>query len=233
MAEYQNLERANGHPNVVRRRLLIVDDHVLHCEALATLFRSVDTMQIVATATDVEEAMMLVIELKPDIALVDAQMPNRSAFSFARTVMRRAPRPRLAFLDDELSLARIDEALQIGVAGYFLRFTPFRSIVSGIARIGRGEHGFSPQIESRLSPCKNGFELARQGDGPSLADLTTREREVLRHLAEGQTVKECAQTLHLAQSTVDNHKARLMKKLKVHKSTELTRLAIREGLINI
>jgi DNA-binding NarL/FixJ family response regulator len=233
MTEFRKMFGGNGPPGAVHLRILIVDDHVLHCEALATLFRSIENMQVVATATDIDETAMLVAELRPDVVLLDAQLPNRLAFSYARSAVERTPRPRLAFLDDELNLSRIDEALQVGAAGYFLRFTPFRAIVSGIARIGRGEHGFSPQIEERLTPCDGGFQVSARRDEPSLADLTMREREVMRYLAEGQTVKQCAQKLHLAQSTVDNHKARLMKKLNIHKSTELTKLAIREGLINV
>ncbi|MEX0936452.1 MAG: response regulator transcription factor [Pirellulales bacterium] len=214
-------------------RILLVDDQVLNCEALATMFSQVERMRIVATATDVREALTLAADLHPDVVVTDAQLPDRGAFRCARDLLGILPSARSVFLDDEISVSRLREALAIGVAGYLLRSTPFRLLAASLARVAQRQQVFSPEIEDLLVVTPSGFLIKSTETELSLAALTTRETEVLCFLAEGMSVKECARRLHLAHSTVDNHKSRLMKKLNVHKSTELTRLAIREGLISV
>lgn len=213
-------------------RILVVDDRVLLCEALTTMFASVDGMLVVATATDTNNAMMLARNHKPDVIIIYALLPNRSAFDFARMVKQYYTQFGIMFLDDRVNPSRITEALRIGASGYFTHRTPFELIARGVSQVATGQKAFCPEIKRRLVSTPQGFKVHMQeGDSP-LATLTPRETEVLSILAQGLSVKQCAQRLHLAHSTVDNHKSRLMKKLDVHKASELTRLAIREGLIS-
>jgi DNA-binding NarL/FixJ family response regulator len=222
---------SSHHDNSPHLRILIVDDQLLNCEILATMFNQVERMRTVATATDVREALSLAADLHPDVVVMDAQLPDRRAFRCARDLLGILPSVRTVFLDDEINVSRLREALNIGAAGYLLRSTPFRLIAVSLARVAQRQQVFSPEIEALLIATPSGYIIKSRDNEPSLAALTTRETEVLCFLAQGMSVKECAQQLHLAHSTVDNHKSRLMKKLNVHKSTELTRLAIREGLI--
>jgi DNA-binding NarL/FixJ family response regulator len=95
------------------------------------------------------------------------------------------------------------------------------------------ERVFDPAIDHRVLRTPNGLRLELHHDQPSVAALTAREREIMRLLAQGKSVRDCAQQLHLAVSTIDNHKARMMKKLQIHKAVEVTHLAIRDGLIRV
>ncbi len=213
-------------------RILVVDDHVLLCEALAKMFASVNGMFVVATAPDATRAMSLVGDHSPDVILIDALLPDQSAFEFTANVKQRSDRIAVLFLDDQVNPARVVEAMKIGASGYFTHSTPFELIARGVAQVASGKKAFCPEVRRRLISTPQGFKICmQQGDSP-LSTLTPREAEVLSILAQGLTVKECAERLCLAHSTVDNHKSRLMKKLDVHRVTELTRLAIREGLIS-
>ena len=117
------------------------------------------------------------------------------------------------------------------MAGYFTRRSLFHQFARGVALVARGGSAFGDDINEHLVTTHRGITVLPAVDEPSLTQLTPRESEVFEMLAQGFSVRQCADQLQLAQSTVDNHKTRLMKKLDVHKSAELTRLAIREGLI--
>jgi DNA-binding NarL/FixJ family response regulator len=92
---------------------------------------------------------------------------------------------------------------------------------------------FDPAIDHRVLRTPRGLLLEHHEEQPSVAALTNREREVMELLAQGNSVRDCARVMHLARSTIDNHKSRLMNKLRIHKAAELTQLAIREGLITL
>ena len=224
------------HPHSTRAqkivRILVVDDHTLFCEALANMFESVRGMFVVATASDTTNAMALVRNLSPDVILIDAALPDQSAFDFTQHVMASYDRIAVLFLDDHVNPRRIVEAMRIGASGYFTHDAPFELLAAGVAQVASGKKAFGPEVRRRLISTPQGFKVCMQQSDSPLATLTPREAEVLSILAQGLTVKECAQRLRLAHSTVDNHKSRLMRKLDVHKVTELTRLAIREGLIS-
>ncbi len=214
-------------------RLLIVDDHVLLLEALVALFAPAKGFSVVATTTAADEAVQLTGDLKPCVVLLDAQMPGQAAFEAARTILRYHKLQRLVFLDDYINAMRISEALRLGAMGYFIRNRSFQQLFEGVRTVSRGIRAFDPDISGRLEATPQGLQLKYAGNQPSLGSLTRREMEVMRYLAQGYSVKQCAERMGLAHSTVDNHKSRLMKKLNLHKVTALTRLAIREGLIQV
>ncbi len=117
--------------------------------------------------------------------------------------------------------------------GYFTRNEPFSDLAAGIQGLARGERAFGPCVKNHIHHTPRGWQLNYDQGDSNLAALTPREFEVLKLVAQGHSVKDCAELLDLAPSTVDNHKARLMKKLGVHKTLDLARLAIREGLVNV
>ncbi|MGD9634648.1 MAG: response regulator transcription factor [Pirellulales bacterium] len=145
----------------------------------------------------------------------------------------RLERVPLLVLDDDIRNGRLAAVLKKPGTGYFTRHVPFEDLADGIETLVRGERAFGSTVKDHVHQTPHGWQFRKNGDTSLFASLTPRELEVLRLVALGHSIKHCAEVLALAPSTVDNHKARLMKKLGVHKSLDLTRLAIREGLVSV
>lgn len=141
------------------------------------------------------------------------------------------PRAKVLVLDDSANDGRALMSLRTDARGYLTTAQTGAEIIAAVRKCAVGERVFAPEIAARLTVTPEGIRLkGPDGEGP-LAGLTPREREVMTYLSLGYTVKQAASTLGLRPSTVDNHKTRLMKKLNVHKTVELTRLAFRFGLV--
>jgi len=211
-------------------RVELVDSHTLIREALAALMRDSDDLELVATASSSDEAVRCAEELQPDVALMDVL--ERSVFDTANEILRRSPHTKIVLLDDAPSDSNAREALRINAAGYVTKRQPYAQIESALRQAAQGQRVFAPEIARRLVLSPSGVRLPIEASEQKLATLTHREIDVLVSLAQGNSVKQCAKLLGIGTSTVGNHKSRLMKKLGIHKTVELTRLAIREGLIS-
>jgi DNA-binding NarL/FixJ family response regulator len=209
--------------------LLIVEDRQLVREAMLAIFRS--ERGFWCDACRLEDAAVRAADLRPRVALVDGSVaPSRVAGLVE--ALQAAPGMAVVILDDDVPLFRLRAALEAGACGYWTRKASVAELREAMRVAESGRRTFCPRALACLEPgvgsrsC-NDTETSAAG----LARLTNRELQVLRFLAEGLTVKECARRLELAHSTADNHKARLMKKLGVHRLAELVRLAVREGLV--
>jgi DNA-binding NarL/FixJ family response regulator len=168
--------------------------------------------------------------LQPDIVLLDIDMPGMAAFDAARTIRLRSPRTRLAFVSAHFHDRYIEQALGVGAMGYITKGEPPETVARAIRSIAGGGAYFSPDVQARIVIDVSGPRLADQ-QRTRVSILTAREQEVLRYLASGLAKKEIAETMNLSVGTVNNHAANLMKKLDIHDRVELTRFAIREGIV--
>ncbi len=218
-----------SHQQRMPNRVLIVVTHRLIAEGLEALFRQQADWKV-ALAANVETALATAEQSRPDVALVDISLPEAGAFLLLRQLQHQSPGVRVVFLDDSVHEGRVAAVQRLRPAGYFTLSDSFVELVAGLRRIVQGEIVYSPGAELFFLPAPPGG-LSGVGVPSALSRLTRREMEVLVHLARGLTVKQCAEKLHLSPNTVDNHKARLMNKLGVHRSADLIRLAIREKLI--
>lgn len=226
-------DESRSHRSVRRIRLLIVEDRPLCCEALAMLFQARADVDVVGAVHRVTPAIRLARESPPDVVLMDAMLPNRRAFRAARVILTQCPPTRLILLDEELCDAHVFEAIRVGAMGYWTKNASSREIAEAVHCVAGGQYAFCPAVRPLLTFTRGGPHFRPGSRSKVLGKLSQREAEVLAQLAEGLTVKQCAQRMGLAFSTVDNHKARLMKKLGVHRSVELVRLAVREGVARI
>jgi len=220
-----------GNQTVNGLRLMIVDDHALFCTGLAMMFRAVPEVVDVAVATTSEQAIRIAKLFKPDIVILDATMPSYQGFETARWLLESSSPCRLLFLDNDFSQAHVRSALRVGARGYWTKHATFDQILAAVLRIRSGQAAFCPAAQQHLVPTKSGLRFDPPATGSPLEKLSPRELEVLLHLADGLSVRRCAERMNLAESTVDNHKSRLMRKLDVHSVVELVRLAAREGLL--
>jgi DNA-binding NarL/FixJ family response regulator len=207
-------------------RLLIADDHGIMRSGLRLLLdRQVD-MEVIAEAADGVEAVEMALRVRPDICVVDVAMPRMTGLQ--ATVEIRAHAPEISVLvlsmhDDERYLF---EALQAGAAGYVLKREADHALVEAVRAVARGEPFMTTAAEASLVR----EWMADDSSGPA-EPLTPREREVLKLIAEAFTNREIGAILHLAEKTVESHRANLMRKLGMRDRVELVRYAIRRGLI--
>lgn len=217
-----------SHRASASHRILLVVARRLIAEGLEALFRQQPDWQT-AIAGTVEEALVYVEQQRPEAVIVDLSLSDGGAFLLLQQVRSRGLKVRVVFLDDSVHPARLAAVQSLRAAGYFTLTDSFASLSAGLRQVlaGRTVYSTFPGPDAGSS---TGIPASGGGASP-LSRLSRREMEVLIHLARGLTVKECAEHLHLSPNTVDNHKARLMSKLGLHRSTDLVRLAIREKLL--
>ena len=207
-------------------RLLIADDHGIVRGGVRLMLERQPDMEVVAEAADGVEAVALALRERPDICVLDVQMPRMTGLQ--ATVEIRAHAPDISVLilsmhDDERYLY---EALQAGAAGYVLKREADTVLVDAVRAVARGEPFMTNAAERSLVR----EWMADDSSGP-VEPLTLREREVLKLIAEAHTNREIGEVLHLAEKTVESHRANLLRKLGMRDRVELVRYAIRRGLI--
>ena len=194
------------------------------------MLRSESSLEIVGEARDGRQAVELVKELKPDLLLMDVSMPDMNGFDATQRVQELDPKVKVLILtmhDEEELVAR---CLEAGAAGYIIKDAPASQLLYAIEMVQKGERYLSPGV---LKQVVAGYVKNASVPQTSYDRLSPREREVLKLLAEGLSVKEIATRLNLSVKTVDVHKTNLMKKIDVHDRTELIKYAIRQKLIAV
>lgn len=209
-------------------KVLLVDDHEIMREGLSALLRKHPEYETVGQASDGRAALQMVDELKPDIVLMDIEMPNLNGIDATRQMVSKHPRLKVLALSTHSRRSMVVKMLEAGASGYMLKDSAFSELMEGIQAMSDqrvylcnriAKVVFSDYVKMLTNPKWTG------GDG-----LTGREREVLQLVAEGHTTKEIANILHLSVKTVDTHREHIMDKLGIHNIAGLTKYAVREGL---
>jgi DNA-binding NarL/FixJ family response regulator len=211
--------------------ILIADDHDSMRELLKQRLEAEPDMQVVAHVADGEAATAVALTAKPDVVLLDIDMPGLSAFDAAERIRARNPAARIIFFTAFVRDHFIEKALAVKAWGYVTKTERADTVVKAIRDVSRGFAYFSPDVQARLVMGAKGPQLAHKTQ-PLLATLTGREREVLCYIARGLTKKAIADTMCVSIKTVDYHCANLMDKLRIHDRVELARFAIREGIVD-
>ena len=213
-------------------RVLITDDHAMFRQGVRTLLAAEPDLEIAGEARDAAEAVSLSRQSRPDVVLMDIGMTGMSSFEATRVIRKERPETRVVFLsmyDDDEYLA---ECVSIGASGYILKESPAEQLLTAIREVHRGGSYLSPRLLTRLVDDlrTQGHEPVRQ---PRFGTLTKREREILKMLAEGQSVKEIATAFELSVKTVEAHKFNLMRKLDIHNKAQLVQYAIQKKIIRL
>lgn len=208
--------------------VLVVDDHAMVRSALARGLDRDPEIQVVAEASDAEEAVVEARARRPDIVIMDIDMPGPTCFEAARQIAEDVPQTKVVFLSAFFHDHYVEEALAARARGYLTKREPQESLIAAVKEVARGGVCFSEEVQSRIVADADGVRLA--GERTRGSKLTRREVEVLRYLARGMSKKEIASTMHRSVKTVENHCSNIMKKLDIHDRVELALYAIREGL---
>jgi DNA-binding NarL/FixJ family response regulator len=204
-------------------RILIADDHGIVRSGLKLLLDRQPDMQVVAEAEDGVEALEKVVAERPDLVILDVSMPRMTGIQATHEIKRQAPDTQVLILsmhDDERYLF---EALRAGAAGYVLKRAADEDLLDAVRAAVRGEPHLTPAAQQALIR-----DFLGRGEQP---ELTPREQEVVKLIAEAHTNKEIAEILHLSEKTVESHRANVLHKLGMRDRVELVRYAIRHGLV--
>ena len=205
-------------------KVVLADDHVLVRQGLKSLLER-EKLQVVAEASDGQEAVRYSESLHPDIAVVDISMPTLNGIDAVRAMSRSCPKTKTILLTQHEEDQYIREALEAGVRGYVLKSQAANDLVHAIQEVCRGSIYLSPNISRAVVEAY----LSKTQDPAD--PLSARERQVLQLVGEGKSTKDIAAHLGISVKTAESHRARLMKKLDIHETASLVRYAIRHGLI--
>jgi DNA-binding NarL/FixJ family response regulator len=216
-------------PMTGKTRILLADDHALVRRGVRLILDSEPDLAVVGEAGDGAEAIELARERRPDLAILDIAMPRLTGLQAARELSRLQPDLRILILTMYDNEQYFFEALRAGANGYVLKSVADRDLVEACRAAMRDEPFLYPGAIRAL--IRDYLERAGRGESPPERPITDREEEVLKLIAEGHSAKEIAGMLHISVKTVERHRANLLQKLGLRDRLQLTRYAIRAGLI--
>ena len=210
-------------------RIMLVDDHTMVREALRDVLEQDSNMEVVAAVGDGETALQLAAELSPGVVVMDVALPGLSGIETTRRLRLKHPEIKVLALSTYLDRRIIQQMLDVGAAGYIAKSAAGAELKQGIRNVVNGRSYLCSEVAALVA---DGLRDRGSGpDSPEASLLSRREIQVATLLAEGKTAPDIAAELHIAASTVDVHRRNLMRKLDLHNVVELTRYAIRNGLV--
>src|SRR3954453_1987446 len=217
-------------------QILVADDHEVARRGIRAVLESHPGWEVCAEAKDGREAVELATSLRPDVILLDVGMPNLNGLEAARQILATSPDCAILILTMHDSDSVIREVLRAGARGFLLKSDAGKELVTAVEALQRQRTFFTPRVSqmvldgflNRETPEERVESEAVSGDV-----LTAREREVIQLLAEGKTSKEDAVMLNLSVKTAETHRTNLMRKLGLHSVADLTRYAVRNGIVQV
>lgn len=213
------------------KKVVIVDDHDTFRDSLKLIVGRMANYSVVGEASDARQGEEVVRELQPDLTLVDLSLPDKSGIQLTRILKTIRPENQIVIVSMHSKIDYILGALRAGALGYLVKESVSRCLVNAFEAAINGEFyldsALSQEVATKLLDC--GLETI---SNESYGDLTSREQEVLRLLAQGVTTKNIADKLFISPKTVTNHRANLMSKLQIHSTVDLVRYAANLGLLD-
>ena len=209
--------------------VLVADDHPVVRKGLQSCLTRADRLKIVGEAADGDEALRKALELKPDVVLMDISMPRLNGLAVTERLRKEAPQVKILILSVHSNKEYIFRIIQAGAHGYISKEAPPDELLKAIEAVYAGEPFFSAEIaQAALSQfVSHGLK------GDPFGQLTSRERQVLVCIAEGQSNKEIASKLGIGVRTIETHRERIMRRLDIHSVAGLTKFAIANGLVSL
>jgi DNA-binding NarL/FixJ family response regulator len=206
--------------------VVIAEDHVLVREGTRQILSGEDDLSVVGEASRGDEAVQVVLRLRPTVVLMDMRMPGLNGIEATRQILAQAPDTKVVIVSAHEDEDYVREALSAGAVGYILKTAPARELVEGVRAVAAGSLVLSPSLSRRLTQSRG--DPARASDR-----LSARELAVLRQIALGQANKEIARDLGISQRTVEGHLHNIFEKLRVSSRTEAVVYAANHGIVSI
>jgi len=212
-------------------RILVADDHEVVRHGLRSLLESQPNWTVCGEASDGGEAVVIAIEMKPDLMVLDIGMPKLNGLEATRQILASLPTAKVLILSLYESERMIQEVLTSGALGYLLKSDASRYLVKAAEALRNGKTFFTPRFGHLIVDASLRPHGAMNASSPSVISLTAREREVVYLLGAGKSTKEVAVALDMAVKTAETHRAHIMHKLNLHSITDLVLYAVRNGIV--
>lgn len=209
-------------------KIVIVDDHQLICDGLSRIIQEIPEFEVITTYQNPMEALQKIPVWKPDILLVDFEMPGLNGLELIQKLKLEIPDLRSILLTMHLDKATVKEALSQGVNAYILKNLDEFELRIALEKVKNNQNYYSAPVTEVLN---NKSKVIQKNSNSQLESLSNREREVLRLIAEAFSTKEIAHQLSVEISTIETHRKSLLRKLDVRNVAGLVRIAIQEGLV--
>ncbi len=213
-------------------RVVVVDDHTVVRDGVCALLALAPDIEIVGEAGDGREALEKLRELSPDVVLMDVAMPMMGGLETTRRIRKEFPNVKVLVLTQYADKEYVFPVIEAGANGFISKTAASSEIATGIRSVYRGDSFLSPSVAKLLVENYQQLGSSRESADP-YNQLTDREREVLKLLAEGHTNQEIADILLISPKTVDGYKTSLMDKLDIHNRIDLVKYALRKGIITV
>jgi two-component system response regulator NreC len=213
-------------------RVLVADDHTIVRDGICALLSLAADIEIVGEAANGREAVEKVKELSPDVVLMDISMPIMGGLEATRRIRKEFPQTKVLALTQYADKEYVFPVIEAGASGFISKMAASSELTVGIRSVWRGESFLSPSVAKLLvEEYQQGADL--RGKRDPYEQLTERERDVLKLVAEGYTTQEIAKMLVISPKTVEGHKTSLMEKLDIHNRIDLVKYAVRKGIIAV
>jgi DNA-binding NarL/FixJ family response regulator len=213
-------------------KVLVADDHTIVRHGIYALLGLMSDIELVGEAVNGKEALEKVKKLMPDIVIMDIAMPLMDGLEATRRICKEFPRTKVIALTQYDDREFVFPVIEAGARGFISKTAASSELASAIRSVYRGDSYLSPSVARVfVEGYQQGIDLVKDRD--PYKQLTNREREILKLLAEGHTTQEIATMLVLSPKTVDRHKTNLMSKLAIHSRADLIKYALRKGIITI
>ncbi|MEJ2226555.1 MAG: response regulator transcription factor [Syntrophobacterales bacterium] len=216
------------------KKIIIVDDHPLFREGLKSIISRNPELELVGETGVGREALKLAENFKPDMVVMDISLPDSNGIELTKDIKKLSPATRVLIVSVHSKIDYITAAFQAGATGYVVKDAPSAKILQALELVSQGEYfldgSVSYQVVKKLSEFPE--QKAKTTD-PSYNNLTTREQEIFRLLAEDVKIRDIADKLYISPKTVENHKTNIMSKLNLHSTLDLVRYAVKLGIIDV
>ena len=207
-------------------KILVVDDHALMRDGIRAILKLCGDMEVLGEAADGREALERVQELQPDVVVMDIAMHNMDGMEATRRLKKKYPKIKVLALTQYENREYVFSAIKAGVDGYLPKKAAGSELATAIRALNRGEAFLYPSAAAALIK-----DYLRQATEEPYDQLTSREREILKLIAEGRTSQEIADLLSISLKTALGHRTKIMQKLDIHNRTELIKYAMHKGLV--
>ena len=215
-----------------KKRIVIIDDHPLFRESTKQMLEGLDSFEVVGAAGDAREGERMVMELKPDLAVIDLSLPDKSGIQMTRSLTTMQPGLKVVILSMHAKIDYIIKALRAGALGYVVKESVSKSLHDSLEAAFNGEYYLDPMLSPEIAPKL--IDMNEQDESATDATygtLSPREQDVLRLLAQGMPTKDIADRLSISIKTVANHRMNIMTKLDLHNTAALVHYAAQLGLL--
>lgn len=214
-------------------RLLICDDHAMFRQGLRSILETEDDLRVIGEAANGREAVRLALTTKPDVVLMDIQMPELDGVAATKAILAEDPDINVVILTMYRQDKYVFEAIKVGAQGYMLKDAGAEELLDAIRRVADGETLLNAELAASVLEEFRQAESLPEHPDHRVRELTDREEEILRHLAQGATNQEIANALEVSEKTVRNRLSEIFSKLRLNNRTQAALYALREGIASL